>query len=297
MNKDFHFSGIYPALITSFTSSGELDLEGIQANVEFLIGKGISGLLVCGSTGEAAALTRDERITVIQTVVKTAAGRIKILVGTGAPATAETIRNCQEAKQAGADAVLIITPFYIIPSQDGLYEHYKAINDAIKMPFFLYNLPQHTGVDITIDSLEKLAGLEYIRGIKESSGRGSYIAEAIARVGARMAVIEGGDDVVFPSLCMGAAGSIVALGNLAPAELVSIYQAVQAKDIEKARSIYFKILPIARAISVSINFPAGVKAGVELLGRRAGPCRSPLAITSEEKENVRKALIASGLLS
>jgi 4-hydroxy-tetrahydrodipicolinate synthase len=296
MNKELIIPGIIPALITSFDASGNLDMEGIKTNVEFLIEKGISGLLICGSTGEAATLTREERRKVIEHVVKVTNKRIKVIVGTGAPATAETINNSLEAKAAGADAILAITPFYIIPTQDGIYNHYKQINDIVGLPLYIYNLPQHTGVDISLDLLERLADLEHIVGIKESSGRASYIAEAIFRVGSKIAIIEGGDDVVFPSLCMGATANIVALGNLAPAELVNIYNSVKSGDIATAKKIYFQILPIARAISVSINFPAGVKAGVELLGRPAGPCRSPISILPEEREMIRKALVDSKLL-
>jgi len=297
MQKPLVFSGITPALVTSFTKNGKLDLEGVAANTEFLVSKGAWGLLVCGSTGEAAALTSEERVKVIRTAVEASKGRVKIIAGTGSPVTSETIRLSQQAKDAGADAVLVLTPYYVIPTQAGLLKHYEAINDAIHLPIIVYNLPQHTLVDIDIATLEKLAELEYICGLKESSGRTGYVAEALARVGKKISVIEGGDDVTFPSLCMGVAGCIVALGNLAPAELVSIYDNVKAGNFDKARKTYLQILPIARAISVSVNFPAGVKIGVELLGRPAGPVRSPLTITTKEKESIRKALITSRLLA
>jgi 4-hydroxy-tetrahydrodipicolinate synthase len=297
MQKPFVLSGITPALVTSLTKNGKLDLGGVTANTEYLISKGVWGLLVCGSTGEAAALTAEERVKVIQTAVNASKGKVKIIAGSGSPVTSETIRLSQQAKDAGADAVLVLTPYYVIPTQAGLLKHYEAINNAIQMPIIVYNLPQHTLVDIDIFTLEKLADLEFICGLKESSCRTYYVAEALARVGKKISVIEGGDDVTFPSLCMGVAGCIVALGNLAPAELVSIYDNVKAGNFDKARKTYFQILPIARAISVSVNFPAGVKIGVELLGRPAGPVRSPLTITTKEKENIRAALVASRLLS
>jgi 4-hydroxy-tetrahydrodipicolinate synthase len=297
MKTHFQINGIFPALIASLTSSGELDLEGIKLNTNYLIDKGVAGLLINGSTGEAAALTRDEKIKVLETVIKTANGRIKIIAGTGAPSTAETIRNSMDAKSVGADAVLIITPFYIIPTQDGLIQHYQQINDTVKHPIIMYNLPAHTGVDIQMDTLDKLADLEYVCGLKESSGRGSYIAEALLRTGDRLSILEGGDDVVFPSLCMGVSGSIVALGNIAPDELVGIYNAIKSGKYDIARQLYFQILPIARAISVSVSFPAGVKLAVAMLGRPAGPTRSPItALSTDEQKMIREALITSKLL-
>ena len=297
MDKDFKFSGIVPALVTSFTATGELNLDGVKTNVDYLIEKGVWGLLVCGSTGEAATLTHEERVEVIETAVVAARGRAKIIAGSGAPSTAETVHLCQDAKDAGADAVLVVTPFYAIPTQEGLYRHYKAINDTVDLPIIAYNIPQHTGVDIQLETLERLAELEHVVGLKESSGRGSYVAEAIARVGDRITIIEGGDDVFFPSLCMGTVGGILALGNLAPAELVAMFNAVKAGQYDKARKLYFHILPIARAISVSVNFPSAVKVGVEMLGRPAGPARSPiLPLSSGEEEEIRQALVASGLL-
>lgn len=297
MDSTFKFSGIATALVTSFTAEGELDLEGIKTNVNYLIEKGVWGLVVCGSTGEAAALARDERVKVIETSVAIANGRVKIIAGAGAPSTSETIQLCREAKQAGGDAALVITPFYLIPTQEGLLHHYKAIDKEVDLPIIAYNIPAHTNVDIDIDTLEKLSELKNIAGLKESSGRGWYVAEAIARVGNKIAIIEGGDDVLFPSLCMGASGAIIALGNLAPVELVAMFNAISAGNFDQAREIYFQILPIARAIAVSVNFPSAVKAGVEMLGRPAGPTRSPiLPLTSKEHDQIHQALIASKLL-
>jgi 4-hydroxy-tetrahydrodipicolinate synthase len=294
--KNFQVNGIIPAQVTSFHSDGTLNLDGVRKNTEYLITTGVWGILVCGSTGEAAALTPQERVQVIQVAKETAQGKVKIIAGTGAPVTAETIRLSQQAQEAGADALLVITPFYVIPTQEGLYLHFKDVNDAVNIPIIMYNLPQHTLVDFEMETLQRLAELKNIAGLKESSCRTGYVANAQALVGDKISIIEGGDEVVFPSLCMGIAGSIVALGNLAPKELVTIFNHVKAGEYEKARQIYFQILPTGHAISVSENFPAGVKAGVELLGRPAGPTRPPIHITEEEKGTIRKALKASKLM-
>ena len=295
--KGFRFQGVTPAMVTPFTASAELDLEALKASVQFLAKKGVWGVLVCGSTGEAATLTAEERYKVAETAVQAAGGQVKVIVGTGAPSTAETIRLSLDAKRAGADAVLVVTPYYIIATQEGIYKHYKAINDAVDLPILAYNIPAHTGSDIQMNTLERMAALERIVGMKESSGRGWYMAEAVAHVGDKMALVEGGDDTLYPGLCIGASGCILALGNLAPAECVALYNAVKAGDYDRARKIYFQLLPIARAISVSVNFPVGVKTALEMLGRPAGPCRSPLQpLTKQEAADLRQALTASRLL-
>jgi 4-hydroxy-tetrahydrodipicolinate synthase len=295
--KGFRFQGVVPAMVTPFTAAGGLDLEELKASVEFLVKNGVWGVLVSGSTGEAASLTREERIKVTETAAKAAQGRVKVITGTGAPSTAETIRLSLDAKAAGADALLVVTPYYLMATQDGIFRHYQAINDAVDLPILAYNIPAHTGSDIQMTTLERVAALERIAGMKESSGRGWYMADSIAHVGDKMALIEGGDDTLYPGLCIGASGCILALGNLAPAEAVAIYNAVKAGDHAEARKLYFQILPIARAISVSINFPAGVKAALEMLGRPAGPCRSPIQpLTAQEAADTRQALVASKLL-
>ena len=295
--KGFRFQGVVPAMVTPFTATGELDLQGLKTSVEYLVKNGVWGVLLSGSTGEAASLTREERIKVTETAAKAAHGRVKVITGTGAPSTAETIRLSLDAKAAGADALLVVTPYYLMPTQEGIFKHYQAINDAVDLPILAYNIPAHTGSDIQMTTLERLAALERIAGMKESSGRGWYMADSIAHVGDKMALIEGGDDTLYPGLCIGASGCILALGNLAPAEAVGIYNAVKAGDHAKARKLYFQILPIARAISVSINFPAGVKAALEMLGRPAGPCRSPIQpLTAQEAADMRQALVASKLL-
>jgi 4-hydroxy-tetrahydrodipicolinate synthase len=297
MYKDFNAKGLIPAMITSFTSTGELDVQGVKANVEFLCQTGVWGLLVCGSTGEAALLTREERVTVIEAAAKTARGRAKVIAGTGAPSTAGVIRLCNDAASAGAEAALVVTPFYAIPTQEGLLHHYRAIHDATDLPLIVYNIPQHTGVEIELDTLEQLAALEQVVGLKESSCQDGYLAEAIRRVGNRIAILSGGDDIFFPALCMGAPGGILALGNLSPRELVAMHEAVQVSDYETARKLFYQILPIARAISVAVNFPSMVKVGVEMLGRPAGPPRSPiLPLSAQQQESVRQSLVASELL-
>jgi len=289
--------GIIPAMLTPFTRSGDMDLNGLKQNVDFLIENGVSQIMCLGSTGEAATLTREECVKVTEATVKAADGRVPVMAGTGATSTREVITRSKEAKSAGADSVMIVTPFYEIPNQEGLYKHYAAIAEAVDIPICLYNIPPHTQVEIAPETLEKLAEIDNIVALKDSSGNLSYFAEVMRRVGDKMAILTGGDDITLPCFALGCHGAILALANIAPRMTVDLFQAVQQKEREKALDIFFKLLPISRAISVPQNFPAPVKEAVNMLGRAAGPARSPiLPLGNEERGEIKKALQYAGLL-
>lgn len=291
MMKKENFEGIIPAMVTPFTEKGEVDLAGIKENVDFLIENGVSQILCLGGTGEVAALTREECIRIVETTVKATNGRIPVIAGTGAPSTMEVIGRTKEAISAGADSVLIVTPFYEIPTQDGLYKHYATIAETVDIPIILYNIPPNTQVEIEPQTLLKLADIDNIVGLKESSGNVSYFAEVMRLVGEKIALFNGGDDISLPCFILGCPGAVLALGNIAPRMLVDMYTAVQKKEIEKASNLFFQLLPIARIISVGQNFPAPVKEAVHMLGRPAGPPRSPIMrVSPQEKEAIRAAL-------
>ncbi|MBA7468454.1 MAG: 4-hydroxy-tetrahydrodipicolinate synthase [Dehalococcoidia bacterium] len=296
MANKMSFSGIIPAMLTPFTSSGDLDIDGLKKNVDFLIESGVSQIMCLGSTGEAATLTREECVKVTEATVKAANGRVPVMAGTGATSTREVIERSKEAKSAGADSIMIVTPFYEIPNQEGLYKHYASIAEAVDIPICLYNIPPHTQVEIAPETLEKLAKIGNIQALKDSSGNLSYFAEALRRVGDRMAILTGGDDITLPCFALGCHGAILALANIAPRMVVDLFQAVQQQERENSLDIFFKLLPIARAISVAQNFPAPVKEAVNMLGRPAGPARSPIVpLGNSEKEDIKKALQHAGL--
>ena len=296
MANKMSFNGIIPAMLTPFTKSGDLDLDGLKKNVDFLIENGMSQIMCLGSTGEAATLTREECVKITEATVKAANGRVPVMAGTGATSTREVIERSREAKSAGADSVMILTPFYEIPNQEGLYQHYATIADAVDIPICLYNIPPHTHVEIAPETLERLAKIGNIQALKDSSGNLSYFAEVMRRVGDKMSILNGGDDITLPCFALGCHGAILALANIAPRMVVDLFQAVQQQEREKSLDIFFKLLPISRAISVSQNFPAQVKEAVNMLGRAAGPARSPiLPVDNAEKEEIKKALQYAGL--
>lgn len=296
MTTKVRFEGIYPAMAVPFSANGELDLDGIKKTAEFLIEAGCAGIVCNGSTGEAVNLSREERKSVIRVTAEALRGRGRIIAGTGAPTTKAAVELTRDAKEAGADAALVITPFNAIPNQKGLYLHYAEVA-KVGIPIVLYNLPAHTGVEIGLDTLSELAKLENVVGIKESSGNLSYLSEIVRRFGNELSVFTGCDDLSFQAFCLGVKAAILALGNIAPKMLVEQLALVRAGKIAEAREIYFKLLPIGQAISASVNFPAPVKEAIRLLGRPSSAPRLPiLPVEAEESASIRKALVHAGLL-
>ena len=285
------FRGIFPAAITPFTDKGELDLAGFKENLKYYIECGVSGLVINGSTGEAVSLTKEERVKTIRAGVEVVKGRAKIIAGTGAPTTGHAIAFSKDAEEAGADAVLVITPSTVIPNQEGLYTYYREIAQSIGIPVIAYNLPQHTGVTLGTDTLTRLVDQELVVGVKESSGSMAVMGQIVRDVGDRISVLAGADDLLLQSFVTGASGAIIALGNIAPKQTVQLFEAVLTNRITEAKELYFKLLPVASAIGSPENFPAPVKETVRLLGRPAGPCRSPvLPVNVEERKNLSRAL-------
>ncbi len=290
------FQGIMPAMLAPFKRNGQLDIEGIKTNAKFFVEAGCTGIVCNGSTGEAVNLSAEERVAVINATREAVGKKLIIVAGTGAPTTSAAVESTTDALKAGADAALVITPFNAIPNKNGLYRHYAEIAQ-VGIPVIVYNLPQHTGVEIDLGTLEKLVKLPAVVGIKESSGNLSYFAEIIRRFGTDLTAFTGCDDLTFQAFTLGAPAAILALGNIAPKMLVQLLDLVVNGRWVEARTIYFRLLPIAQAISSSINFPAPVKEAVKLLGRPSGPPRLPtLPVDAKEATAIRKALKVARLL-
>jgi 4-hydroxy-tetrahydrodipicolinate synthase len=290
--------GIVPAIITPFTNEGKLDEQGLRETLRYLIKSGVHGLMVNGSTGEAANLSQKERKRTTEVAVSEAKGELPVVTGTGDPSTEVTVSLTRDAKEAGADAAMIVTPYYLIPNEEGLIKHYKTVAKNVDIPIVIYNIPAHTKVNLTAPMIAGLCKeVPNILGLKDSSGNLSNFAETIKLVGEKIAVMTGCDDLLLQSFVLGASGAIVAIGNIAPTMVVQMFDFVKEGKIDKAREIYFKLLPIAKAIGSEFNFPAPVKEAIRLLGRPAGPTRSPIVqVPDQEKEDIRKALKEAGLL-
>ena len=297
MKKPIKIEGIFPALATSFKNTGEVDLEGVRKNIEFCLDSGCSGVTVLGSTGEAINLDKEERheITKLAVEICHQCGKL-VIAGTGAATTKDAVSLTQDAMDDGADAALVITPFNNIPNHKGLIAHYKAVC-SVGIPVILYNLPSHTGVDINFFTFQELIEIPNVIGMKESSGNMALMANMIKAYGDDVTLFTGCDNLTLQIFSMGAKAAILAIANIAPKEVVSILDSVLKNDLESARETYYQILPIADAISEEENFPATVKAAIDLLGRSVGDPRMPITPVSEEgRAAIKEALVKSGLL-
>jgi len=292
------FVGIIPAVVTPFTDENKLDVDALRQAIRFYIKNGVHGIMVNGSTGEVASLSADERKKVVEIAVEETKKGIPVIAGTGASSTATTIELTKDAKDAGADTAMIVTPYYLIPNEEGLIKHYKTIAEKVDIPIMPYNIPAHTNVNLTPSIIARLCKeVPNIVGLKDSSGNLSQFAETIRLIGNKISVLNGGDDLLLPSLILGGHGAIIALANIAPKMTVELFDSVQEGDIKRAREIYYKLLPIARAIGSERNFPAPVKEALKQLGRSAGSTRSPIVqLTDQEKEQISDALKYAGLI-
>lgn len=297
MKKVIKLEGIYPALVCSFTDDNRLDEEAIRENVRFCLDAGCAGVVANGSTGEAVNLSREEKKRVAEICVEECHARgKKVISGCGGPTTSSTVEMVSDALSVGVDAGLVITPFNNIPNQDGLLTHYEEIA-KIGLPLILYNIPSHTSVNIDLDTFDKLMDNPNIIGMKESSGNLPMMAEIVRRYGDDITVFTGCDELTLQIFCTGATAAVLALANIAPAQVCSILENVKAGKLEEAKETYYKLLPIAHCISAEENFPATVKEAVSQLGHRCGPARLPIVACSEkEKKEIHDALVYAGLI-
>ncbi len=283
------FEGVYTALVTPFRD-GAVDEAALRELVERQIAAGVDGLVPCGSTGESATLSHAEHCRVVEVVVEAAAGRVPVLAGAGSNSTAEATELTRRAKQAGATAALLISPYYNKPTQEGIVAHYAAIARQTDFPLVVYNIPGRTASNILPATLARLAGLEQVVGVKESCGDLGQISEVIARCPDDFAVLSGDDVLTLPLLAIGARGVISTSSNVAPAEMVELVRAARRGDWTRARDLHYQLLPLFGALFCEAN-PIPVKAAAAMLGLCGEEIRLPLTpLTETGRQRVRGAL-------
>jgi 4-hydroxy-tetrahydrodipicolinate synthase len=284
-------------MVTPLTGDGKLNEQALRKLVDYLIEGGSHGLFVVGTTGEFYGLVPEEKRELYHIAVEQARGRVPVYAGTGAISTKECILLNSLAEQAGVDAVSVLTPMFISPSQKELINHYTAIARATRLPVILYNNPPKTGVNLSADSVEKLADLPNVVGIKDSSGDFTLTAEYIRRTrGKDFHVLVGRDTLIHAGLCYGASGSIAACANVAPRVCADIYDKYVAGDIKGSLEAQYRLAPLRIAFNLG-SFPAVIKEGLELLGIDAGPCMGPIGpMNSEQRQELRQVLQDMGLL-
>lgn len=290
------FKGSIPALITPFANGG-VDEKAFQDLVDWQIKQGSHGVVPCGTTGESPTLTHDEDMRVTRLCVEAAAGCVPVIAGTGSNNTEEAIRLTRAAKEAGADAVLVVTPYYNKPNQEGLYAHYKAIHDAVEIPIVIYNIPGRSIVDMSVETMARLAELPNIVGVKDATADLTRPAKTRRAIGPDFAQLSGEDATVVPFLAQGGHGCISVTCNVAPRACADLHEAWQRRDVETVQQINDRLMPLHEALFMEPS-PGPVKYAASLLGLADNKLRLPLVpIKPETEVKVREAMVHAGLIN
>jgi len=281
------FTGVFTALVTPFNEKKEIDRECLKRIVQFQLDKGISGLVPVGTTGESPTVSHEENMDVIEMVVKAVNGKVPVIAGTGSNSTDEAIRMTKIAKHIGADASLQVAPYYNKPTQEGLYQHFMAIADAVDLPMVVYNIQGRTGVNIETDTLMRLAKHDNIVAVKEASGDLNQMMEVIRRKPSDFDVLSGDDNLALPLTLMGGNGVISVASNIIPKWMEEMIQAARKGDVEKAKTIHYELLPLFKAMFLETN-PIPVKTAMAEMGLIKEVFRLPLCKIADKN---RAALI------
>ncbi len=290
------FGAVVTAMVTPFREDHSLDLDRAQELAVHLLEHGSDALVVAGSTGEAPTLTHKEKVELFRAVIEAARGRGKVLCGTGTYSTAETVELSREAEDAGADGLLLVTPYYNKPPQRGLLEHFTLVAGAVSVPIVAYNIPGRTGTRIEHETLLSMSKVSNIVGVKDSTGDFQAISRLIGEAPADFEVYSGDDWATFGYVCLGAVGVVSVAGHLVGERMKRIIELIDGGDVPGARAIHEELTPLFNALFITSN-PIPVKTALDLVGRPVGPPRLPLVpATAEERARIEKALADAGLL-
>ena len=285
------FQGAFVAIVTPFID-GQIDEQGLVDLIEFHIANGTHGIVPCGTTGESATMSHEEHHRVVELTVSTVKGRVPVIAGSGSNSTAEAINLTRHAKQAGADGVLMVSPYYNKPSQEGLYQHYKAVADAVDIPIILYNVPSRTSSNVLPQTVARLAAIDNIVGIKEATGSLNQVSEVVRLCPEDFVVLSGDDFTSMPTVLVGGKGVISVTSNVAPKDMAQMMEAALAGDLNRARDLHYKLFPLMQAMFYETN-PVPAKKSLELMGKiKSGNPRLPLYPMDDETLSRLQAVLA-----
>ncbi len=290
------FRGSFTALITPF-KNGSLDEKAFRDLVDWQIAEGTNGLVPVGTTGESPTLSHDEHMQVVEWCVEQARGRVPVIAGAGSNSTKEAIGLAQHAEKAGADAVLVVTPYYNKPTQEGLYQHFKAINDAIGIPIIMYNIPSRSVIDISVDTMKRLYELKNIAGVKDATANMARVSQQRAALGPDFNQLSGEDITALGFMAHGGHGCISVTSNVAPRLCAQFQSACLRGDYATALLLQDKLAPLHINLFVETS-PAPIKYGMSLLGRGENLLRLPMVPATDKAQlAVREAMVHAGLLN
>jgi 4-hydroxy-tetrahydrodipicolinate synthase len=297
LEAEMLFTGCGTAMVTPFRKDGSLDEITLRSLVKRQIQAGINFLVPCGTTGENPTLTRHEHLRVVEITLEEAKGRVPVLAGAGGYNTVEVIELAKEIKAMGADGILSVTPYYNKPTQEGLYQHYKAIASAVKLPMIVYSVQGRTGVNVEPATLKRLSEVDYIVGVKEASGNIGQQANVIHQVPSDFAVLSGDDAITIPLIALGGHGLVSVVANEIPGEMTDLVQRALANDFAGARAVQRKYVPLMEINFVESN-PIPVKAAMALMGLLEPIYRLPLCPPNPANlAKIEKVVEALGLLA
>ena len=295
-----NFEGTYVAMVTPFDEKGYIDEEGFRSNINYLIEKGVNGLVGAGTTGESATITHEEHRQIIEILVDEVDGRVETIAGTGSNSTTEAVHLTKYAKDAGADAALVITPYYNKPQQHALVEHYRALGEC-DIPVIAYNVPSRTGINMDVETIVEIAKIENIDAVKEASGsvdKVSDIYRALTLEGLEddFNILSGEDSLTLPIMAVGGTGVISASANIDAKRMVLMVDSILNDDYTRACELHYEMLDLIRALFIESN-PVPVKTAMGIMGLPSGPLRQPLCeMLDDDLEILKKALKESNLI-
>ncbi|MBX9787457.1 MAG: 4-hydroxy-tetrahydrodipicolinate synthase [Pirellulales bacterium] len=288
------FAGLSVAITTPF-KNGEVDYDTLKAQVQFQIDAGTHCLCPVGTTGESPTLSHEEHERVIATVVEAAAGRIKVMPGTGSNSTAEALRLTRWAAKAGADAALVVAPYYNKPTQEGFYLHFKALAEAVDIPICVYNIPGRTGKNIEPETIARMAECQNITMVKEATGSMDQASQTMALTD--LTILSGDDSITLPLLAIGGRGVISVVGNIVPRDMLALLNAFESGKLTEAQAHHRKLFPLCRDMLGLATNPIPIKAAMKLLRRDTGELRMPMTpLSAAEETKLRRTLTEYGLL-
>jgi 4-hydroxy-tetrahydrodipicolinate synthase len=289
------FRGAIVAIVTPF-KNGEVDEERLRELIEFQLENGTDGIVPCGTTGESATLSHEEHDRVVEIAIDQVKKRVPVIAGTGSNSTREAIRLTKHAHEVGADAALMVTPYYNRPTQEGVYQHYKKVAEEVPMPIIPYNVPSRTGTNILPETIARLSKISNIVGVKEATGDLKQGSKIVDMCGDDFAVLSGDDFTTLPLMCVGGKGVISVISNVAPADMAGMVHAFEAGDLAKARELHHKMFPLMEALFFETN-PIPSKAALSMMGKIEYEVRQPLWKMSDANfDRLKKVLQEYGLI-
>jgi 4-hydroxy-tetrahydrodipicolinate synthase len=289
------FKGAFTAIVTPF-KNGRLDEEAYRELIEFQIKGGIHGIVPCGTTGESPTLSHAEHKRVVEVCIEQVKKRVPVIAGSGSNNTAEAVDLTLHAQNAGADAALMITPYYNKPTQEGLYQHYKTVASQTKIPIVVYNVPGRTSLNLLPETMARLAELPNIIGLKDATGDLKQGSKTLELCGDKITVLSGDDFTTFPLLCVGGMGVISVVSNVVPGDMAEMCSAFFAGNLDRARELHYKMWPLTEAMFYETN-PVPVKTALKMMGKITGEVRQPLcALSTANEDKLRRVMQKYGLI-